>query len=177
MRAERRQRWSYHGEAETCAEADLYLTLDRDHGFADLRYELKPWTDRAEPQRQRVELVSTPCRFGGRRWWWLCPGTRRRCATLYLPAGGSRFLSRSAYQVAYASQNGTAIDRSHGRISRLHRNPGGDYTCLNDPLLPRPKWMGHRIYGGLLVAWEKALNRHEQIFAAGAGRLATRLEL
>jgi len=66
--------------------------------------------------------------YGGLRWWMLCPRAGRRCGKLYLPNGGTLFLSRGgAYCLAYASQNGSAMDRSHGRLARLCRKMGGDY--------------------------------------------------
>jgi hypothetical protein len=37
-----------------------------------------------------VQLVSTPCHYGGRRWWALCPACARRCAVLYLRASLAR---------------------------------------------------------------------------------------
>jgi hypothetical protein len=176
VRVGRRWWWTRHSEAEPWAEVEVALNLYREHGFATLRYNVEHWSRRTGPQAQRVQIVSTPCRFGGRRWWWLCPATGRRCAKLYLPNGGTLFLSRGpgAYRLAYVSQNGSAMDRSHGRLARLHRKLGGDYGHCDDPLPARPKWMRRRTYERLWAEWETTLDRHEAIFEAGAARILAR---
>lgn len=161
------------GQAELGASVEVALTLYRQHGFATLRYDLEHVSRRTGPQAQQVELVSTPCRYGGRRWWWLCPATGRRCAKLYLPNGGAQFLSRGpgAYRLAYASQNNSALDRSLNRMRRLHRKLGGDYSQHDDPPPPRPKWMRRRTYARLVAEWEATRERHEAVFLDGALRL------
>ena len=37
---------------------------------------------------QHITLKASPARFGGVRWWFLCPKCDRRAAKLYLPASG-----------------------------------------------------------------------------------------
>jgi hypothetical protein len=74
-------------------------------------------------------MVTTPCRFGGSRWWWVCPATGRRVGKLYLPNGGTRFFSRGlgAYRLAYASQRRGRVDRMHnGCRRRPYRRLGVD---------------------------------------------------
>jgi hypothetical protein len=57
---------------------------------------------------QRVYLHPTPLNFGGVRWWFCCPGCRRRCAKLYLPRA-SAFRCRLCHDLSYQScQEGTA---------------------------------------------------------------------
>jgi hypothetical protein len=60
VRVEQRQRRRRRAEAETCAGVEVSLTLYQGHGFATLRFDLRRWSKRIGPQRQRVELVSTP---------------------------------------------------------------------------------------------------------------------
>jgi hypothetical protein len=45
---------------------------------------------------QTILLVFTTPKLGGKRWWFVCPTTGRRCRTLYLTPGGDRFASRQA---------------------------------------------------------------------------------
>jgi hypothetical protein len=52
--------------------------------------------------KQAVYLSPTALHFGGMRWWFSCPGCRRRCAKLYLPRG-SVFLCRSCHDLTYQS--------------------------------------------------------------------------
>jgi hypothetical protein len=61
---------------------------------------------------QRIELESTPCNFGGRRWWFQCPApfdsddcSRRRCGKLYLPANAILFACRQCHQLSYKSRH------------------------------------------------------------------------
>lgn len=62
------------------------------------------------PTNFRVELVATPCRFGGRRYWFVCPlitnssPCRRRVGCLFLPPGGRYFGCRHCYNLTYRCQ-------------------------------------------------------------------------
>jgi len=57
----------------------------------------------------KVELVNTPCNYGGVRYWFICPlvvngkDCRRRVAKLYLPPGGKYFGCRHCYNLTYES--------------------------------------------------------------------------
>ena len=44
-----------------------------------------------------LEAFSQP--FGGVRWYFLCPATRKRAQCLYLPLGATRFRSRHGFSV------------------------------------------------------------------------------
>src|SRR3989344_9352 len=50
-----------------------------------------------------VELIKTPCNFGGSRYWFKCPGVKegipcgRLSTKLYLSLGGNYFLCRHCY--------------------------------------------------------------------------------
>ena len=50
-------------------------------------------------------LITTPCHYGGVRYWLLCPewGCRRRVGTLYF--AGERFACRHCFNLTYKSQN------------------------------------------------------------------------
>ena len=64
-----------------------------------------------------VSIERTYPRYGGLRWWFTCIKTRQRHAKLYLPLGGSRFLSRDGFRLRYRSQRETKVDRAW-RIKR-----------------------------------------------------------
>ena len=174
-----RLRWARHGEAEPWAEVEVALTLHREHAVAALRFDIEHWSNRTGPQAQRVDITSTPCRFGGRRWWWLCPRTGRRCGKLYLPNGGTLFLSRGrgAYPLAYASQNGSPMDRSHARQRRLYARLGGEYEYSEQPPPPRPKGMRRATYERTVNQIFQAMERHDEIFMAGAARFIGRVSI
>jgi hypothetical protein len=53
-----------------------------------------------------VDLDSTPCYYGGRRWWFRCPNPKclRRCRILYLASESDYFLCRTCQKLTYRSQ-------------------------------------------------------------------------
>ena len=115
--------------------------------------------------------TTTPCRFGGLRWWWRCPETDGRCAKLFLPNGGRRFLSRGAYGLAYASQSEDAIMRAHRRAARVHGRLGSDERLACAPAPPRPRGMRQRTYDGLLAQLGEAETALNKAHLDGALRL------
>lgn len=50
-----------------------------------------------------IELVSTPCHFGGKRFWFVCPmrSCGRRIAKLYFPPNKNGFLCRHCHNLTY----------------------------------------------------------------------------
>ena len=157
---EGRVAWSRDGEPWAAAEVGLRLGLN--WGVATLRYDIEHLTCATGPQNETVALTTTPCRFGGLRWWWRCPETDRRCAKLLLPNGGRRFLSRGAHGLAYSSQSEDAIMRAHRRAARVHGRLGSDERLACAPAPPRPRGMRRRTYERLVARLgeaETALNK------------------
>lgn len=72
----------------------------------------------------KLGLQTTPCTFGGVRWWFTCPlvvGGRccgRRVGKVYLPAGQKYFGCRHCYGLSYRSSQ-----ESDKRVSALLNNP------------------------------------------------------
>ncbi len=135
-------------KSEPWAMIEVQLELRADSGTAWLRYDLDHATRPTGPQHYPVSMVATPCRFGGQRWWWICPATHRRVAKLYLPNGGDKFLSRgrAAYRLAYASQREEPTDRMHRRSRKLYAKLGADYDGNCGSLPEKPKGMHWRTY-------------------------------
>jgi hypothetical protein len=98
-----------------------------------------------DPQRYRVPLTWTPCPYGGRRPWFVCPNVscRRRVAKLYLPGPACR--CRQCAGLIYPSQQEDrayrAMSRAHKIQQRLGGRPGFAY-----PFPPKPKGMHWRTY-------------------------------
>jgi len=73
----------------------------------------------------KVILVSTPCNFGGVRWWFICPLTTnsvpcgRRVAKLYCPPGAIYYGCRHCYNLSYDSRNEPRLARPGATDHRL----------------------------------------------------------
>jgi hypothetical protein len=119
--------WTLRGEAERWAVVEFRMDIGPHEGTTWLRYDVEHFSRRTGPQHYPVSMVTTPCQFGGSRWWWLCPAAGRRVGKLYLPNGGARFLSRGlgAYHLAYTSQRRGRVDRLPSLLPRLVGEPAG----------------------------------------------------
>jgi len=96
---------------------------------------------RLNGEPELIWLEKRPCRFGGGRWFAVCPHSGRTAAKLYLPSGGRRFLSRHAYRMGYRSQYEAPAGRATLKQDRLAARLGLDLHC---PV--KPKWMRWRTY-------------------------------
>lgn len=95
--------WTRRGERSGAITLRVDLTsLDDPHAVLTYAADGKPTV-------QHVQLALDPCRFGGHRFYWLCPVTGRRCAVLAYAVG--RFASRQAQRLTYATQSADALDR------------------------------------------------------------------
>lgn len=70
-----------------------------------------------------VRLTATPCHYGGKRWWFICPlvkngvACNRRVLKLYL-GGGKYFGCRHCYNLTHQS-----CQEHDARVDRLCKNP------------------------------------------------------
>jgi hypothetical protein len=68
----------------------------------------------------RISLTTTPCNFGGVRYWFICPLSKngvycgRKVGTLYLASGGDYFGCRHCYDLSYESRNEPRLARPGG---------------------------------------------------------------
>jgi hypothetical protein len=147
-------RWASDGEE--IATINLRAKADGIHLIYRVCVGEGEWEDVAEI----VRLVRLPCRFGGARPYFMCPGAvndvtcGRRVAKLY--GAGRYFLCRHCYRLALASQGEGASDRKLRRASNIRQRLCGD-PDVAPPFPPRPKSMRRRAYERL----------REQAMAAG----------
>jgi hypothetical protein len=98
--------WKYRG-AESSIGIDV-MTQDMGQPSVLLFY---THTTRGESRQEQYEvrLTTTVPRFGGVRWWFLCPVLQgelpcnRRVGKLYLPPGRRRFGCRHCHRLTYTS--------------------------------------------------------------------------
>ena len=110
-----------------------------------------------------VGLASTAAGFGGRRWWFACPVSSRRCAVLYLPRGARQFGSAKGYSLAYGVTRMEEHDRLWHRMERIARRLGDRHPDTEIPPR-RPKWMRTATYDRLLESWHDAAERRDEIY-------------
>ncbi|MBL7107607.1 MAG: hypothetical protein ISS77_08400 [Phycisphaerae bacterium] len=92
----------------------VYLT---DNPFAILMYTVTDRDGNKTDYDDKISLVTTPCNFGGVRYWFGCPWCGRRVAVLYLAPGDVNFKCRNCNNLSYHSRNNCSIAR-FGVISR-----------------------------------------------------------
>lgn len=127
-----------------------------------------------------VRLTTTrPC-FGGRRWWFVCPVSGRRCGKLHIPPGAGVFAARQVWGLAYTSQRVSPLERERqtaaDRASRLRRRLGGTGggPIGHAEVPPRPKGMWRRTYERRRREIEEVEERLESIFWEKAAILGER---
>jgi hypothetical protein len=82
----------------------------------------------------RIRLVTTRPRFGGLRWWFICPlgvdsrACGRRVGKLYLPPGGRYFGCRHCYNLTYTSCQESR--RNDGLLRRIALDMGQDFATV-----------------------------------------------
>ena len=174
-----------HGWLRAEQDAALRLTFDVQDERMTVHVEVNPASgylrlqhrSRARDSRPigyRVPLASTPCGFGGQRWWFLCPLSGQRCAVLWLPRGGTVFATANAYQLPYGSTRRSHEDRLWRKMAKIARRLGED-DPVPDHLPTKPRWMRWSTYTRLEQAWLAAHQQREAIFTAAACRLIARL--
>ena len=99
------------------------------------------WTD----VDYSIQLTHTPCRFGGERTWFVCPGRGcgRRVAKLYCV--GRYYVCRHCGGLAYSSQREDAGDRALSRAQAIRKRLGGSADMF-EPFPPKPKGMHWKTY-------------------------------
>ena len=96
-----------------------------------------------------IHVVRNPCRFGGTRPYFICPGVMngvvcgRRVVMLY--AGSNYYFCRHCYRLKYSSQYAGSWDRAMTRANKIRERLGGHWE-MDSMLAPRPKGMWHRTY-------------------------------
>jgi hypothetical protein len=127
-------RWTYRGGGGFSVDYEVETLPDAPPGVR-LSYSWV-WTATKEPDSAayRVHLTTTRLRFGGLRWWFVCPLTvngipcTRRVAKLCLPPGGRYFGCRHCHGLTYTScQESRKYDRA---FRFLARDTGYDFATV-----------------------------------------------
>jgi hypothetical protein len=140
------------------------------------------WLDVEEP----IALTWTPCRYGGQRPWFICPGVvnGRMCSrrVAILDGAGRYFLCRHCYDLTYESQREDLPKRLISKAQKIRQRLGGSASLIK-PFPSKPKGMHCRTYSRLylkarsaeLVGMEAMLAQLERMTArSGIGALQRR---
>lgn len=102
--------WTRNGEEI----ASLYYRLESDKtGPAGLRFMYTITyrdTGKTKNYNYLIPVVSTPCNYGGERWWFLCPliiddrPCKRKCRIIYRPPMVDLFGCRECHKLTYESR-------------------------------------------------------------------------
>lgn len=165
--------WSADGKQvawiQICAQDDQIRLQYR------IRIRGRDWEAVDEP----VPIVRVPCRMGGSRPYFICPGLVnnvrccRRVAKLY--GAGRYFLCRHCYRLAHASQSEDVLDRTRRRANKIRRRLGGEPDWLS-PFPHKPKGMWNRTYERLRSAVIDFDILADEILDMQAGRMLARIE-
>ena len=79
----------------------------------------------------KIQLTTTPCNYGGKRYWFICPLNKdgvlcnKRVAMLY--KGGDYFGCRHCYNITYKSRNLKFIMTSEPELEKLEQEIKREY--------------------------------------------------
>ena len=128
-----------------------------------LRYRVS-WTPSPMVLSERCLLTSTTPRYGGQRWWFVCPSCGRRCRCLYVPPSELSLGCRVCLELSYRSRSWGPLTRRLKKISRLKYQMGarGIATAPVAPIPPCPEGMRRKTYLRLLEALQQVERMHWQ---------------
>lgn len=145
--------WSWGGVSSGAIGFAIDLA-NLDDAYAELGF-----TCGGAHYHQRIEIEATRCRFGGRRFYFICPWTGRRCEILCCVDGV--FASREFHRLAYACQ-------SEDRLNRLYRGRAkAEMRVLSGEGKPRPRGPNRERKYARLRAYEDAA---DALFASQYGQ-------
>jgi hypothetical protein len=156
--------WEWTRDGQSVASIRFASTSER--LTLDYRYRINggDWQDVTQP----VPINWEPCRYGGQRAYFLCPGVvggrycGRRVVKLYM--GNKYFLCRHCYRLAYRSQNLADHDRGLHKANKRRMALGGEPgTCA---VIRKPKGMWWRTFARHVGEIESAEDRANVAFMA-----------
>jgi len=83
----------------------------------------------------RVITTHTVLNYGGKRYWFICPGCKRRVGVLYKPECGDIFKCRDCYNLIYQSSATHDNREKQARNILLESPQYMDYLCAKRPRL------------------------------------------
>jgi hypothetical protein len=167
--------WHWTRDGEKIESINLRAESDR----LNLSYRVRIADGEWEKITETVRIARVPCRFGGTRPYFICPGVvnnvscGRRVAKLH--GSGRYFLCRHCYRLAHASQSEGEWGRASRRANKIRMRLGGEPGMAS--LFPaRPKGMWHRTYTRLREESFDAEMCVDEAFSIVAERFLARID-
>jgi hypothetical protein len=116
-----------------------------------VHYTITRWSGEKQDYDYKILLPTTPCNFGGVRYWFMCPllingrFCRRRVGKLYLPPGGQYYGCRHCYDLTYESSQENdkrvnALKKLGSRVILEGMNNGEIDLIMGFKALPKDLW-------------------------------------
>lgn len=149
--------WTRRGEPS--GDINLTVIQENNEGRMILKYAAE-----GESILQDIPLVRVPMRFGGVRWWALCPISGKRCGTLVYRPRLRKFVSVKAAGIAYCSQTEQGLDSGRSRALKAEKRYKAlsKYTRSTKRIRLQDEWI------------EKEMEA-DRMFDEFAGRMAMRI--
>jgi hypothetical protein len=159
--------WTRNGEQVA------WIGLRAEAGLLRLMYRVRVAGGEWQEVDETVHTVRVPCRLGGSRPYFVCPGVvngvacGRRVARLF--GAGRYFLCRHCHRLAHASQREGELDRTLRRANKVRRRLGGE-AGMAARFPDRPRGMWRRTYERLRrTVFEAEMAAEDAIEARLAG--------
>lgn len=118
-------------------------------------------------QRVAVTLQPQSCRFGGARWWFLCPRCYRRVGTVFIT---QRVGCRHCLHLAYREENEGSVGRLEGKANKIKKK-------LEPTNWKRPPGMPHSTHARLLQTYDSVTRQLEELRIQQLRQIARKLPL
>jgi hypothetical protein len=159
--------WTRSGEKESFANISIKRFVINSDGTGE--FAIAFHKNKGPLIEQSIKLVATQPRFGGKRWWFVCPRTGRKCLFLYSVGDSQGFFSRRALGLKYESQKENRWDRLLRRSGKVEERYG--VPSWGDGWFPKPKGMHLRTYHNRLAELEWYQRRLDMRLFEMAARL------
>ena len=127
-----------------------------------LSYSIRKPGENWQPIKETVFLDTTPCNYGGERFWFHCPRCHQRRAVLFSVDG--YFRCRACHDLAYSSTREDAHERSIRRTRTLQRELRAPSNCDVFTIPPKPDGMSWSKYDQLVFQLKEEIKRQSDLF-------------
>lgn len=134
--------WSWTRSVSGVSRISMYAGDDA----VTLAYQVTYQSGESRDYSYPVRIEWTPCNYGGRRAWWLCPDCGRRVAVLY---GGQRYACRHCHDLTYKSTRTAPGSEFYARANKVRARLGWGGGVAS-PMGDRKKGMHTKTYLRLL---------------------------